>query len=73
MNSKPKIYDLTGSCVARSFRALKRKLKKKSVTGTKFYVLVGKEQSRENFDIVSVKRGSRENRDCLRVKFASHE
>jgi len=69
MNSQFKIYSLNGECVARSFRALKRKIHNRKINGTKFYTFIGAAEVRKDFELVTVKRGVSQKRDCYRVKF----
>jgi len=69
MNSRPKIYSPNGECVARSYRALKRKIHNHKISGFKFYTFVGVRQVRKDFELVTVKRGTVGKRDCYRINF----
>lgn len=73
MNSRPKIYEPNGSCVARSYRALKRKIHNRKITGSKFYTFIGEQQIKQEFEITTVKRGTSQKRDCYRIKFIEHK
>lgn len=62
-----KIYSVNNSeCVARTIRALKRKIHNKKVANGKFFFLQGK--SRIEFTLEIVQKGFKKKRDCYRVK-----